>query len=149
MELNNKEYFTGIINNVNGEWFVTYGDHKKIPLHPESVKEINELSLVFDNIESRISSQPQVNFEIISVVQNSNYVETIMGVTKPFDVINYAKLINKTTKTNNMSNRKNEILQLIEEFKGTQLPHKQNPYHPDSDTCSGLVQFEKWLNLKL
>ena len=112
-------------------------------------KEINELSLVFDNIESRISSQPQVNFEIISVVQNSNYVETIMGVTKPFDVINYAKLINKTTKTNNMSNLKNEILQLIEEFKGTQLPHKQNPYHPDSDTCSGLIQFEKWLNLKL
>lgn len=47
-------------NSINGpEWVWT-------PLHPSDVDEIKEQSLIFDNIESRIASYPEVNFEIVT-----------------------------------------------------------------------------------
>lgn len=36
------------------------------PLHPENIKLINEYSMVFDNIEARILSNPKVEFELIT-----------------------------------------------------------------------------------
>ena len=36
----------------------------KLPLHPDNVKEIEEDSKIFDNIEARIAAYPEVEFEI-------------------------------------------------------------------------------------
>jgi len=58
----------------------------KYPLHPDDVKQIEEDSKVFDNIEARIAAYPVVVFEIIEVV--SEKVGDNMWVNT------YAKLIN-------------------------------------------------------
>jgi hypothetical protein len=45
---------------------VCYADiwSKLIPLHSEDVKQIEQDSLVFDNIDARIAAYPDVEFEI-------------------------------------------------------------------------------------
>jgi len=53
---------------------------QSLPLHPDDVKKINEWSQVFDHIESRIASDPEVEFEIIENLGEPNK--------------QYAKLIN-------------------------------------------------------
>ena len=37
----------------------------ELPLHPANVKLFNEWALVFDNVEARILTSPDVNFEIV------------------------------------------------------------------------------------
>jgi len=65
----------GRLKKIGEEWVVTYDvfqdDHsypfpayKIIPLHPDDVKQIEEDSKVFDNIEARIAAYPEVEFEI-------------------------------------------------------------------------------------
>jgi hypothetical protein len=74
---------------------VGYHDYKtttvydQLPLHPDDVNQINEDSQVFDNIESRIATWPDVNFEIVSVyVEPSTSIHSNRG-----DDVTYAKLI--------------------------------------------------------
>ena len=38
---------------------------RNLPLHPDDIKKIKELSLIFDNIDGRILSNPEVNYEIV------------------------------------------------------------------------------------
>jgi hypothetical protein len=52
-------------------------------LHPDDVKDIKEWSMFFDNIEGRISSNPEAEFEIVSGFNNSG----------PEHFPRYAKLI--------------------------------------------------------
>lgn len=51
-----------LINSENPNAIFTF---KSIPLHPDNVKQIEEDSKVFDNIEARIAAYPEVEFEII------------------------------------------------------------------------------------
>mgnify|MGYP003349470587 FL=1 len=64
----------GRIIKTNGEWFITYNDSEGLlqfmPLHPHDVKGITGYSLMFDNVEARISANPDVNFDIIEICQN-------------------------------------------------------------------------------
>lgn len=64
-----------------GDWETYY------PLHPTDVDKINEDSLVFDNIEARISNNPEVEF-ILSKVAMSNDIGKLY-------ITDYAKLITK------------------------------------------------------
>ena len=68
---------------------------QSLPLHPTDVKQIAEWSQIFDNIEGRIASSPEVEFEIITSIPSS--LEPTDGTTFPFDAIHYAKLIHDAT----------------------------------------------------
>lgn len=50
-------------------WLVSYNDAEGLfqtrQLHPDNVNEILDLEKVFDNIETRISAHPDVEFEIV------------------------------------------------------------------------------------
>lgn len=56
-------------------WWVIYDEvlgenivkknQNALRLHPDNVNELNEFNLVFDNLEARISSDPEVNFEVV------------------------------------------------------------------------------------
>lgn len=66
----------GNLIKIDNEWKLIYSkprtDHQngfmveQIKLHPDDVNQINEWSKVFDHIESRIASDPSVEFEITS-----------------------------------------------------------------------------------
>jgi len=64
---------------------------QSLPLHPDNVKEINEWAQIFDNIEGRIASNPEVEFEIIHRIPKA--LEPTRGETLAFESIKYAKLI--------------------------------------------------------
>jgi len=60
-------------------WVVWYNDTPvggnvsfvdSLPLHPDDVKEIEEDSKIFDNIEARIAAYPEVEFEIVTEWEN-------------------------------------------------------------------------------
>jgi hypothetical protein len=62
----------GTLHKQDNKWVVTYPDvflhiEKTIPLHPTNVKEIEEWSLMFDNMEGRINNQPEVEFELCMI----------------------------------------------------------------------------------
>lgn len=48
----------GKITNLNGQWLI------QIPVHPKSVEQIKSLECVFDNVEARILTDPNVSFKI-------------------------------------------------------------------------------------
>lgn len=64
---------------------------QSLPLHPDDVKQIDEWSKVFDNIEARVASSPEVEFEIIPCIPKD--LEPTRGETLSFESIKYAKLI--------------------------------------------------------
>ena len=72
-------------DNQNGSYLV------KLPLYPDDVKQIDEWSKVFDNIEGRIASDNEVEFEIIPCIPPD--LEPTRGETLSFESIKYAKLI--------------------------------------------------------
>lgn len=57
------------------------------PLHPDSVKEIEEDSLIFDNIEARIAAYPEIEFEIIEIDNGA------MSYTEAYQSTKYARII--------------------------------------------------------
>ena len=66
---------------------------QSLPLHPDNVREINEWAERFDNIEARIASDPEVEFEIIHCIPKD--LEPTDCETLAFESIKYAKLIHK------------------------------------------------------
>lgn len=63
-------------------WFVRYRETtplsittETLPLHPADVEQINKDSQVFDNIEARIASYPEVEFEMV------RYIDKCQGLT--------------------------------------------------------------------
>jgi len=51
------------------EWVVTYTEVNEtinLQLHPDDVNNLIELDRIFDNLEARIASQPNVEFEIVN-----------------------------------------------------------------------------------
>jgi hypothetical protein len=91
----------GTIHKINRGWVVKQlveeGPDAKLinqyPLHPDNIKEINEWSQMFDNIEGRIASSPEVEFEIIHCIPDD--LEPTNGETLSFESIKYAKLIHE------------------------------------------------------
>ena len=57
---------------VNG-WCVEY-NNGDLPLHPDDVEQITKDSLIFDNIEARITAYPDVEFEILEVNINQSLI---------------------------------------------------------------------------
>jgi hypothetical protein len=83
----------GILINKPAGWFVMYSltrdeitsGYESLPLHPDDVKQIQEDSQRFDNIEARIAAYPDVEFEIEEVYNKNDQVG--------YRYLNYAKLI--------------------------------------------------------
>ena len=76
-----------LIKSTHG-WMISYienGEHKGISLHYDDVDYIRELEFTFDNIEARIATNPEVEFEI---VEN----QKMSGVSR------YGKLVNENSK---------------------------------------------------
>lgn len=86
----------GRIKKTDKGWVVLYTEcvpkmivtewNKSLPLHPYDVKQIQEDSQRFDNIEARISAYPDVEFDIVEVHNKNGQVG--------YRYVNYAKLIN-------------------------------------------------------
>ena len=88
-----------IVKRDKGDWVVWWTDStaknglRILPLYPDDVKEIEEWSKVFDNIEGRINNSPEVEFEIIPCIPPN--LEPTRGETLSFEAIKYAKLIHR------------------------------------------------------
>jgi hypothetical protein len=71
----------GIIKKLGEDWIVIYDEilgknivkknQKALLLHPDNVKEFEELSQTFDNIEARVNNSPEVEFEIVDYFDNN------------------------------------------------------------------------------
>ena len=62
---------TGKLIKLNNKWVIKYVDSgmthiNYYDLHPDDVKQIEEDSYLFDNIEARIAAYPDVEFEKVS-----------------------------------------------------------------------------------
>jgi len=87
----------GTLRNTKAGWFVLYqvirdeiiSGYDSIPLHPDDIKQIEQDSQVFDNIESRIAAYPDVEFEIVQEWNNEIFESSAFSFP-----IQYAKLIN-------------------------------------------------------
>lgn len=66
---------------------------KELPLHPDSLQEIRELSQSFDNLEARIFEKPRVEFTIIEECSNydGKHFGKDCGCKEGF--VQYAKII--------------------------------------------------------
>jgi hypothetical protein len=50
-------------------------DGMLLPLHNESLETINELSKTFDNVEARILSNPDAEFDLVEVCYDNQFPE--------------------------------------------------------------------------
>jgi hypothetical protein len=118
----------GILKKTEQGWFVIYDqilgegivkrNQNALPLHPLDVKQIDEDSKVFDNIEARIKAYPDVEFEI----------ETKLVFDRPsyssIEVPKYAKLINKEDIKPKQCNTWDDIFDKIESEMDCVVPLK-------------------------
>lgn len=78
----------------DNKWFVKHFEDwvgiNHYELHPEDVKQIEEDSYMFDNIEARIAAYPDVEFEL---VQGPNLYRFMGNITNSY--MAYAKLTPK------------------------------------------------------
>jgi hypothetical protein len=51
-------------------WMIKF-EESELPLHPDDVDEINGWDKIFDNVEARILSQPECDFEIVTGFNSS------------------------------------------------------------------------------
>jgi hypothetical protein len=58
-----------LVRNEDNYWEVKFqsenGEQKTLQLHPDDVESLDNASMVFDNLESRIYSQPEVEFMVV------------------------------------------------------------------------------------
>lgn len=118
----------GYLKKTEKGWFVIYDqilgegivkrNQNALPLHPLDVKQIDEDSKVFDNIEARIKAYPDVEFEI----------ETKLVFDRPsyssIEVPKYAKLINKEDIKPKQCNTWDDIFDKIESEMDCVVPLK-------------------------
>jgi len=82
------KYSTCVPGRMTREW------NAELPLHPDNIKEIKEWNMVFDNIEGRIASNPETEFEIVSEFDNEGpehfpqYAKLIKGDDEDFSDFN-------------------------------------------------------------
>ena len=85
----------GIIKKTKAGWIVIYDEilgenivkknQNSLPLHPEDVKQFEELSQMFDDFEGRVNNNSEVDFEIVDHFDNNG----------PEHFKKFAKLIHK------------------------------------------------------
>jgi hypothetical protein len=89
----------GLLTKTDEGWQVSHATYDiaiekwtagKLPLHPDDVKQIQEDSQIFDNIDARISAHPNVEFKIVEVFNKNGQIG--------HRYINYAKLIDEKEK---------------------------------------------------
>jgi hypothetical protein len=93
----------GRIKKTDKGWVVLYTEcvpkmivtewNKSLPLHPDDIKQINADAQIFDNIEARIKSYPDVEFDIVK-----EYIDSHTN-----QVQSYAKLIPETIELEKLS----------------------------------------------
>jgi hypothetical protein len=102
----------GCLKKINNKW-VIFSNGEGYLLHPDDVKEFNELDLVFDNLEARINAEPQVIFRIIKdgetygkLIKNLDDVddETLIGMFLKEDIefISWETLMKCVISINNL-----------------------------------------------
>ena len=81
-----------------------------LPLHPEDVNQIHELSKVFDNIEARILSNPTVQYNIVSAITTSGGISCL---------VHYAKLVQSLSieTPKEVLYTKDEVANLLQEYR--------------------------------
>jgi hypothetical protein len=96
-------------------WFVRYKETtplsittETLPLHPADVEQINKDSQVFDNIEARIASYPEVEFEMVKENIDTGALEA------PYIKVSYAKLIHHSVDSNKMIDHIGEVNKMVE-----------------------------------
>ena len=93
----------GFLDKRENEWFLMYvtlsnNDFgtiiKELPLHPDSLKEMIDLSQSFDNLDEKIFEKPRVEFTIIEECSNydGKHFGKDCGCKEGF--VQYAKIIN-------------------------------------------------------
>jgi hypothetical protein len=118
----------GILKKTEQGWFVIYDqilgegivkrNQNALPLHPLDVKQIDEDSKVFDNIEARIKAYPDVEFEIETELVFDRLSYSSIEVPK------YAKLINKEDIKPKQCNTWDDIFDKIESEMDCVVPLK-------------------------
>jgi hypothetical protein len=92
----------GFLDKRENEWFLMYvtlstNDFgtiiKELPLHPDSLKEMIDLSESFDNLDEKIFEKPRVEFTIIEECSNydGKHFGKDCGCKEGF--VQYAKII--------------------------------------------------------
>ena len=93
----------GFLDKRENGWFLMYvtlstNDFgtiiKELPLHPDSLKEMIDLSESFDNLDERVFEKPRVEFTIIEECSNydGKHFGKDCGCKEGF--VQYAKIIN-------------------------------------------------------
>ena len=99
----------------NEEWVVAFDNAKEtLPLHPEDVEEIVELSKRFDNIEARILASPEVQFTIVSAIASEGGLSRVKHFAKLYRMDVYETTEEVNTKTWDAS----EVYDILEEYRG-------------------------------
>lgn len=68
IDIMNKDIMKGKLSKVDGNWIISYTEddtEKEIPLHYIDVDFFDKAELVFDNMQARVNSLPEVSFRII------------------------------------------------------------------------------------
>ena len=96
----------GILHKTEKGWFVIYDqilgegivkrNQNTLPLHPLDVKQIDEDSKSFDNIEARIRTYPDVEFEIVEYDGTTPIINGWNGYAK---IIDYNETFNNEDKS--------------------------------------------------
>ena len=91
---------------------------ERLPLHPDDAEQINKDSQVFDNIEARIASNPEVEFEIgrYCKIHNSDPSKnSVCTLDCGYDELFYAKLINHSVEPNEMIDHIGDANKMVED----------------------------------
>ena len=106
----------GILKKTQSGWIINYdytvnkNDWCTLSLHPADVEQINKDSQVFDNIEARIASNPEVEFEIVT-----EYWSGEVGVNG----LTYAKLLHHSVEPNEMIDHIGDANKMVCVFEQT------------------------------
>ena len=117
----------GTINNTKAGWFVWHSvtrdeitsGYESLPLHPDDVKQIQEDSQRFDNIQARIAAYPNIAFEIVEETIDTGALEA------PHIKVKYAKLINE---------------EAICEYSGLPSPTSYTEDYPELEATTALCE---------
>jgi hypothetical protein len=128
----------GILKKTQSGWIINYdytvnkNDWCTLPLHPADVEQINKDSQVFDNIEARIASNPEVEFEMVT-----EYWSGEIGVNG----LTYAKLIHHSVESNEMIDHIGDANKMVEDDK--ELFYQKQVMNPYPSESQSYTSYEK------
>ena len=104
----------------NEEWVVAFANAKEtLPLHPEDVKEIDELTNIFDNVGARVLASPEVEFTIVSVIVNEGGLSRLKHFAKLYRIDIYQTDDQPMAEEENIKTwDASELYDILEEYRG-------------------------------